>query len=96
MTPLSAKALFPALLNYESESVIAQSCLTLCNPMDCSPPGSSVHGMLQAKVLEWVAMPCSRGSCRDLVSRITDRFLRLSCQGSPLLRCKWQTKPEGT
>ena len=35
---------------------------TLCNPMDCSLPGSSVHGILQAKILEWVAMPSSRGS----------------------------------
>ena len=34
-----------------------QSCLTLCNPMDCSPLGSSVHGILQARILEWV--PCS-------------------------------------
>ena len=40
----------------------AQSCPTLCNPMDCSPPGSSVHGILQARTLEWVAMPSSRGS----------------------------------
>ena len=39
-----------------------QSCPTLCNPMDHSPPGSSVHGILQAKILEWVAMPSSRGS----------------------------------
>ena len=39
-----------------------QFCLTLCNPMDCSPPGSSVHGILQARTLEWVAMPFSRGS----------------------------------
>ena len=39
-----------------------QSCLTLCDPMDCSPPGSSVHGFLQATILEWVAMPSSRGS----------------------------------
>ena len=39
-----------------------QSCLTLCNPMDCSPPGSSVHGILQARILEWVAMSSSRGS----------------------------------
>ena len=37
-------------------------CLTLCDPMDCSPPGSSVHGILQARILEWVAMPSSRGS----------------------------------
>ena len=39
-----------------------QSCPTLCNPMDCSPPGSSVHGILQARILEWVAMPSSRDS----------------------------------
>ena len=36
-----------------SRSVIAQSCPTLCNPIDCSPPGSSVHGILQARILEW-------------------------------------------
>ena len=40
----------------------AQSCLTFCNPMDYSPPGSSVHGILQARILEWVAIPFSRGS----------------------------------
>ena len=39
-----------------------QSCLTLCNSMKCSPSGSSVHGILQARILEWVAMPSSRGS----------------------------------
>ena len=39
-----------------------QSCLTLCDPMDCSPPGSSVHAIFQARILEWVAMPSSRGS----------------------------------
>ena len=38
-----------------------QSCLTLCNPMDCNPPGSSVHGILQARILKWIAMPTSRG-----------------------------------
>ena len=38
------------------------SFLTLCDPMGCSPPGSSVHGILQARTLEWVAMPSSRGS----------------------------------
>ena len=40
----------------------AQSCLTLCDSMDCSPPGSSVHGIVQARILEWVAMFPSRGS----------------------------------
>ena len=39
-----------------------QSCLNFCNFIDCSPPGSSVHGILQARILEWVAMPSSRGS----------------------------------
>ena len=38
------------------------SCLTLCNPMDCRPPGSSVHGILQARILQWVAMPSFRAS----------------------------------
>ena len=38
-----------------------QSCQTLCDPIDCSPPGSSVHGILPARILEWVAMPFSRG-----------------------------------
>ena len=38
------------------------SPVLLCNPMDCSPPGSSVHGILQARILEWVAVPSSRGS----------------------------------
>ena len=42
--------------------LVAQSCPTLCNPMDCSPTGSSVHGILQARILEWVAMPSPRGS----------------------------------
>ena len=39
----------------KSESEVAQSCLALCDPMDCSLPGSSVHGIFQARVLEWVA-----------------------------------------
>ena len=42
--------------------LVTQLCLTLCDPMDCRPPGSSVHGILQARILEWVAMPSSRGS----------------------------------
>ena len=42
--------------------LVAQSCLTLCNLMDCNPPGSSVHGILQARILEWVAISISRAS----------------------------------
>ena len=41
---------------------VTQSCPTLCDPMDCSPPGSSVHGIVPARILEWVAMPFSRAS----------------------------------
>ena len=41
---------------------LLQLCLTLCNPMDCSPPGSSVHGILEARILEWVAMLSYWGS----------------------------------
>ena len=44
------------------EREVAQSCPTLCDPMDCSLPGSSVHGIFQARVLEWVAISFSRGS----------------------------------
>ena len=44
----------------ESESEVAQSCPTLCDPVDCSLPGSSVHGILQARILEWVACKCRR------------------------------------
>ena len=43
---------------------VTQSCLTLCGPMDCSSPDSSVHGIFQARTLEWVAISFSRGSSR--------------------------------
>ena len=45
----------------ESEIEVPQSCLTLCDPVDCSPPGSSIYGILQARILEWVAIFFSRG-----------------------------------
>ena len=65
----------------ESESEVAQSCLTLCDPVDCSPPGSSVHGILQARILEWGAISFSRGSSqpRDQtqVPRIAGRRFNL-------------------
>ena len=44
--------------------VCAQPCLTLCNPMDCCPSGSSVHGISQARILEWVAISFSRRSSK--------------------------------
>ena len=42
--------------------LVTKSCLTLCDPMDCSSPGFSVHGICQTRILEWVALPSSRGS----------------------------------
>ena len=42
--------------------LVTQLCLTLCDPMDCSPPGSSVHGIFQARILEWVTISFHRGS----------------------------------
>ena len=44
----------------ESESEVTQSCPTLCDPMDCNLPGFSVHGILQARVLEWAAISLGR------------------------------------
>ena len=55
---------------------VAQSYLTLCDPLDCSTPGFSVHGILQARILAWIAMPSSRGS-----SRVRDRTC-VSCISS--------------
>ena len=49
-------------MKVKSESEVAQSCPTLSDPMDCSPPGSSVHGIFQARVLEWVASAFSENS----------------------------------
>jgi len=46
-------------MKVKSESEVAQSCLTLRNPMDCSPPGSCTHGIFQARVLEWGAIAFS-------------------------------------
>ena len=65
----------------ESESEVTQSCLTLCNPMDCSPPGSSIHGIFQARILEWIAILFSRASFqprdRTQVLHITGRLYTL-------------------
>ena len=61
--------------------LVTQSCPTLCDPMDCSPPGSSVHGTFQARILEWVAISFSRGSSRPKdqtwVSCTADRFINI-------------------
>ena len=53
-------------LAYDLVCLVTQSYLSLCNPMDCSPPGSSVCGISQARILQWVAMPSFRGSHRHV------------------------------
>ena len=72
-------------------------CLTLCNPLDCGPPGSSIHGILQARTLEWVAISFSRGSSqtRDWtwVSRIVSRcFTIWATREAPLIIREMQIK----
>ena len=68
-------------------SEIVQSCPTLCNPMDCSLPGSSVHRIFQARVLEWIAISFARGSSRPRnwtrVSHIAGRRLSSEPPGKP-------------
>ena len=61
---ISANEFYVFIINALHAHVLncfSQSCLTFCNPMDCSLPGSSVHGILQARILEWDAMPSSMG-----------------------------------
>ena len=72
MDPVSSGWHFTVLRHFLQRTfsvLAAQSCLTLCNPTDCSPPGSSVHGILQARILEWAALPFSR----DLPNPGTER-----------------------
>ena len=72
-------------LLHQSESEVSQSCLTLCDPMDCRLPGSSIHGIFQARILKWVAISFSRGSSwpRDWtqISCITGRFFTFWATG---------------
>ena len=57
--------------------LVAQLCPTLCNPMDCTPSGFSVHGILQARILEWTAIPLTKGFtvCLLIVECSMDRDL---------------------
>ena len=78
VTVMSTQLLYPTLVNNPRRKVKSLSRVQLCNPMDCSLPGSSVHGIFQAVVLEWIAISFSRGLSqpRDQtqVSRIAGRF----------------------
>ena len=71
------------------ESKVTQLCSTLCNPMDCSLLGSSVHGIFQARILEWIAISFSRGSfqLRDLtqISCFASRLLTIWATREPML-----------
>ena len=83
---LGGKNFLLAFIIWKSE--VAQSCLTLCDPMDCSLPGSSVYGIFQARVLEWVAISFSRGSFPSQGSKLglpqyRQTLYCLSHQGSP-------------
>ena len=62
------------------ESEVTQLCLTPCNPMDCSPPGSSTHGIFQARVLEWVAISFSRDTRLNLYYNSWRQFYFLICK----------------
>ena len=69
-------------MKVKSESEVAQSCPTLSDPRDCSLPGSSVHGIYQARVLEWVAIPFSREECSAyntnvLISHVSKVMLKI-------------------
>ena len=62
-TALGSLSLLLTMLSLKVKVLIAESCPTPCDPVDCSLPGSSVHGILQARIQEWPAMPFFRGIC---------------------------------
>ena len=62
--------------------LVAQSCPTVCDPTDCSPPGFSVHGILQARILEWIAIPFSRGTSQPRFPAWQADSLPFELQGS--------------
>ena len=78
---LESEMLLMTCLTNKVVVLVAQSYPTLCDPMDCGLPGSSVHGILQARILEWIAIPFSRGSFwprdRTRVSCIAGRFFTI-------------------
>ena len=76
---------FMLFINVCCSCLVAQSCPALCNPMDCSPPGSSVQGISQARIVEWVAISFSRGSSAPR------HQTHISCFGRQVL-CHWVTR----
>jgi len=74
-------------MKVKSESEVAQSCPTLSDPMDCSPPGSSIHGNFQACVLEWGAIPFSVINARDVMEK-RERFYIIGEHGNCFNHCE--------
>ena len=81
------KKIFKCQFEKKVKVLVAQSYPSLCDPMDCSPPGSSVHGSLQARTVEWVAIYSSRGSlqpsdrtlcCRQILNHLSHQDIGLS------------------
>ena len=60
-------------MKMKSESEVAQLCPTLSDPMDCNPPGSSIHGILEARVPEWGAIAFSLISCSNMKTPVLER-----------------------
>ena len=79
-TPGSGRSLEKEMVTHSS-CLVAKLCLDLCSPKDCSPPGSSVHEIFQARILEWVAISFSRRS-----SKPRDQT-HISCVGKGVLYC---------
>ena len=81
-------------IKVKSESEVTQSCLILCDPMDCSLPGSSVHRIFQARVLEWGAIAFSLESCTDTIYlKILSFLLKYACVLKSLQLCPTLCNP---
>ena len=84
-------------MKVKSKSEVVQSCLTLRDPMDCSPPGSSVHGIFQARVLEWGAIAFSEVPTYNelMINHLKDTQIVDSCgnmDGSPGNYAEWKSQ----
>ena len=77
-------------MKVKSKSEVAQSCLTLSDPMDCSLPGSSIHGIFQARILEWVAISFSRYADDTTIMAESEEELK-----SLLIRVKEESEKAG-
>ena len=98
-----SRLIIDPIVLYHAAVLYTQSCSTLRNPMDCSPSGPSVHGVLQATIVEWVIMPPSRGSsqprgwtCISCFSCIPGRFFTTEPPGKPAVLYKYHHFPQVT